>query len=142
MSVSTITAARTAASMADQLSAKVVGERIELTLRAENGRDLSFRLNHREALALLTSIGKMASLLPSHPNAPPGARKAVLKVKRPAFRVGINPDGGVVLAIEPYSFPALVFEFDFQGVSKLMEGLEFVASIPNLRSAGAREIIN
>lgn len=133
MSVSTITTARAATTIADQLSAKVVGDKIELTLRAENSQDVSFRLNRYEALALLTSIGKMASRLPSDPSALLGVNKAVLKMKDPSFRVGINETGGVVLAIMPHSFPALVFEFDMLGVSKLIEGLRTVAAIPNLR---------
>lgn len=133
MPVATIASPREAPTVADQLSAKVDGEKIKLTIKAENGQEASFALGRYDALTLLVAIGKMANGLASDRSWPLDNQKAVLKLKDPSFQVGINHEGAVILAIRPHSFPDFEFELDAAAVSKLIEGLEKVSTIPSVR---------
>lgn len=134
MRITTIATPLEVETASNQPSATVDGERIKLTLLAENGQETSVALGRREALTLIVTIGKMANSLPADRAEPLGQQKEVLRLKDPSFQVGINHLGAVILAIRPHKFPSLEFEFNVEAVSKLIEGLKTVSTIPSVRS--------
>ena len=103
---------------------------VALEILDASGVPVSLELNRYEALAVIGSIAQAINALPTDPTIPLHLQRAALKAKHPSFQVGIAPDGDVVPAIKPDPFPSMEFEFEPQGLSKLIADLRKAANVP------------
>lgn len=106
--------------MTSQVSVTPRVGHVALEISDANGASASAELDRHQAFALIASIAQAINALPIDPTIPLHLQQAVLKSKHPSFQVGIAANGDVVLAIKPDPFPSLEFEFEAQGLSKLI----------------------
>ena len=109
--------------MTPQLSATANGDHVALEISDASGKSASLQLDRRQAFLVIESIVQAIQALPADPTIPIHLQRAVLKSKHPSFQVGIAADGDVILAIKPDPFPPLEFEFETQGLDKLIADL-------------------
>jgi hypothetical protein len=120
--------------MTPQLSATANGDHVALEISDASGKSASLQLDRRQAFLVIESIVQAIQALPTDPTIPIHLQRAVLKSKHPSFQVGIAADGDVILAIKPDPFPSLEFEFEAQGLSKLIADLRAAANVPSHQS--------
>jgi hypothetical protein len=116
--------------MTSQASVTPRGSHVALEISGANGASASLELDRHQAFALIVSIAQVISALPTDPITPLHLQRPVLRSKHPSFQVGIAADGDVVLAIKPDPFPSMEFEFEAQGLSKLIADLRAAAIVP------------
>jgi hypothetical protein len=91
----------------------------------------SVGLSRHDALALIGAIAQAVNALPHDSSIPIHQQQAFLRAKHPSFQVGLASDGDTILAIQPSPFPPIEFEFDTDGLSKLIADLRRAANVPS-----------
>jgi hypothetical protein len=113
-----------------QISLSAKNDRLVLELSDAKQGTFSIRMDRYEAFALIVSIAEVVNKLPTDPTVPLHKQQPALKAKYPSFQVGILDDD-VVLAIQPSPLPLLEFQFEREGLTKLIRDLQKASAIPN-----------
>jgi hypothetical protein len=109
--------------MALELTARPVGDKIEIAIKDDSHGTITLHLDRYMAFAYLESVASALSKLPSDPTAPLHLQQPVLRAKHPSFQVGLRGNGDITLSIRPDPLPPFEFDFDVSKASQLIEGL-------------------